>query len=118
MGQNTVNFTLSFQDELETEKLVRSGGKLDPLEKELRIASVNQYGNLMTTDPNTKVTVPKQWDFRVDKQGKIDPKLSSGKPDEIHSICSLPTFIDELIVASRVSEIIREHVVVFQAFVS
>ena len=38
--------------------------------------------------------VPRLYDFRLNG-GCIIPALSSGKRDKIHSICLLPTFVDE-----------------------
>ena len=98
MGQNAGNFNLSFQQVLETNQLVRSGGKFDPVKRVLRTAPVDQYEHSMA-NPNENVR-QRVWDFRLDAQGRINPELSSGKPHKIHSNCQLPTFVDELIVAS------------------
>ena len=122
MAQNAGNFTLRFQQELGTDQLVRSGGKHDPLDRELRAVRVDQYGNLMAYPDRPNARVRKVFDFRIDTQDRIDPEKSSGKPDKIHSNCLLPTFVDELRVTSRMTvfmiEIICELVVVFQVFVS
>ena len=99
MGQNAGNFNLSFQQELGTNQLVRSGGRFDPVGIELRTAPVDQYEHSMV-NPNANVRT--KWDFRLDEQGRIKPEWSSGKPHQIHSNCQLPTFVDELIVASRI----------------
>ncbi|XP_015766236.1 PREDICTED: uncharacterized protein LOC107345063 [Acropora digitifera] len=78
MAQNAGNFTLRFQQELGTDQLVRSGGKHDPLDRELRAVREDQYGKLMTSpnEPNTKVR--KVFDFLIDTQGRIYPKKSPG----------------------------------------
>ena len=98
MDQNAGNFNLSFQQVLGTNQLVRSGGMLDPLPGVLRTVTVNQYANLMA---NPNANVRRVWDFRLDAQGRINPGWSSGKPHKIHSNRQLPTFVYELIVASR-----------------
>ena len=99
MEQNAGNFTLSFQQVLETNQLVRHGRSIDPLGRVLRAVAEDQYGNLMA-HPNANAAVPKVWDFRINSQGMIVPELSTGKPDKIHSNCRLPRFVDELIAAS------------------
>ena len=123
MGQNAGNFTLSFQQVLGTNQLVRYGRRIDPLGRVLRAVREDQYGNLMA-HPNANAVVPKVWDFRLNLQGMIYPQLSTGKRDKINSNCRLPRFVDELIAASRmrvtvfVIEIIRKDLVVFQVFFS
>ncbi|XP_015750346.1 PREDICTED: uncharacterized protein LOC107330225 [Acropora digitifera] len=75
MGQNAGNFNLSFQQVLETNQLVRSGGRFDPVRRVLRTAPVDQYEHLMA---NPNANVQRVWDFRLDAQGRINPELSSG----------------------------------------
>lgn len=78
MAQNAGNFTLRFQQELGTDQLVRSGGKHDPLDRELRAVRVDQYGNLMAYPDRPNARVRKVFDFRIDTQDRIDPEKSSG----------------------------------------
>ena len=88
-----MSYTLSFQNHWEPEQLIRSGGEHDPLETELRTVSVHQHGNAMS---DRRRRVPRVYDFRLNG-GCIMPALSSGKRDKVHSICLLPTFVDELL---------------------
>lgn len=94
-----MNYTLDFQNLWGHRQLVRKGGERSPLERELRIAKQDQYGNIVY-DPN--MVVPETYDFVVSTvTGNIIPNLSSGKRGEIQSICLLPKFVDETISASR-----------------
>lgn len=89
-----MSYTLSFREQWPPEQLVRKGGELDPLERELRTVNVDQYGEVVV-DEGKKI--PKNYDFCLDVNGDIIPKWSTGKRDKIHSIRLLPTFVDELI---------------------
>lgn len=92
-------FTLNFQEPLIPQQLLRSGGQHEPLERELRTESEDQYEEAMS-DPSKKVSY--SYDFCVHHMtGNIIPTLSTGKRDKIHSICLLSTFVDVLIIASR-----------------
>lgn len=77
MEQNAGNFTLSFQQVLGTNQLVRHGRSIDPLGKRLRTVTQEQYEFRMA-HPNANAPVPKVWDFRLNPQGMIVPELSTG----------------------------------------
>ena len=111
-----MNFTLHFNNTWEQPQLVRSGGEHSPLEMDLRTVTLSQYLNdKSSTDRDN----PRHYDFVVDDEtGNIVPHLSTGKRDDIHSICLLPTFVDELISASRLWVFLNEYMVVFRVFVS
>lgn len=71
-----MNYTLDFQNQWGHGQLVRKGGEHSPLERELRIAKQDQYGNIVC-DPN--MVVPETYDFVVSTgTGNIIPNLSSG----------------------------------------
>ena len=95
-----MNYTLNFQNRWEHEKLLRHGGQLSPLERELRIVKGDQYTNI-DYDQNDDEDLP-TYDFVVNKDGDIIPNLSDGKRKKFDSICLLPAFVDVLIAASRI----------------
>ncbi|XP_067031092.1 uncharacterized protein [Acropora muricata] len=71
-----MQYTLDFQNQWGHRQLVRKGGERSPLERELRIAKQDQYGNIVY-DPN--MVVPETYDFVVSTvTGNIIPNLSSG----------------------------------------
>ena len=92
-----MNYTLNFQNPWEHQELLRHGGQLSPLERELRIV---QHGNI-DYDQNGDEDPP-TYDFVVNQDGNIIPNLSNGKRKKFDSICLLPAFVDVLIAASRI----------------
>ena len=95
-----MNYTLNFQNEWGDRELARRGGELGPLETALRIEFGDEYGKVMS-DPSREN--PPMYDFLVHHTtGNILPNFSTGKRDKIDLICSLPTFVDVVITASRI----------------
>ena len=74
MDQNRCDFNLCFAKTLETEELVRNGSENVPLE---------------VVPMNEDEPVPPGVEFCL-IDGEIVPGLSSGRRDEIYSICLLP----------------------------
>lgn len=69
-------FTLHFKEPLIPQQLLRSGGQHEPLERELRTESEDQYEEAMS-DPSKKVSY--SYDFCVHHMtGNIIPTLSTG----------------------------------------
>ena len=66
---------------------MRSGGENDPLEVE--ITTVNEEDQLERAFLNPNAPLPPLAEFYL-IGGEIVPGLSSGKRDEVYSICLLP----------------------------
>ena len=77
------------------QQLVRSGGENDPLD--VKITIVNEHQLSMAMGPQAG-PVPPRYEFCV-IDGKIIPGLSSGKRDEIFTICLLSIHLCVLIEA-------------------
>ena len=95
-----MDYTLNFQNDWEHPQLVRHGGQLSPLERELRIIEKDQYENIFYGRSDDED--PPAYDFVVNQAGNIIPNLSDGKRNKIDSICLLPAFVDVLTAMSRI----------------
>ena len=84
MDESRCNFTLHFAKTLEPEELVRNGWEIVPLE----VVPVNEDHNPNVMG-NPDEPVPPRVEFCL-TDGEIEPGLSSGRRDEIYSICLLP----------------------------
>ena len=82
------NSNLHFENSLEPQQLVRNGAEKNPLEETLRTVCVDQYENFGFNSP-TDEQILLCVDFLLNGDEQIMPGLSSGKRDEIHSICIL-----------------------------